>query len=193
MCVYIYIYIYIYTHIHIHIHIHTYIYIYICTYSQPYHPPSQLLQQAPEAVDVVLAWCLGEHKPGRIKPGCIKRATLSLQNQDYYIFVFWYDPVYMPLRCCEDARGLQWAVPCIPIPLPEKVLQTSSCTILLYKFVLQTGLGMGMGINGTAHTGPKPQKSQNHAWKTENKQQVWAGRTTQAQTFLSVFQAILGF
>ena len=25
-----------------------------------------------------------------------------------------------------------------------------SCTILLYKFVLQTGLGMGMGINGTA-------------------------------------------
>ena len=36
-----------------------------------------------------------------------------------------------------------WAVPFIPIPLPEKVLQTSSCTILLYKFVLQTGLGRG--------------------------------------------------
>ena len=32
----------------------------------------------------------------------------------------------------------------------RKVLQTSSCTILLYKIVLQTGLGMGMGINGTA-------------------------------------------
>ena len=36
------------------------------------------------------------------------------------------------------------------MPMPEKVLQTSSCTILLYRFVLQTGLGMGMGINGTA-------------------------------------------
>ena len=23
---------------------------------------------------------LGEHKPGRIKPGCIKRAALSLKN-----------------------------------------------------------------------------------------------------------------
>ena len=36
------------------------------------------------------------------------------------------------------------------MPLPEKVIQTSSCTTLLYDFVLQTGLGMGMGINGTA-------------------------------------------
>ena len=44
------------------------------------------------------------------------------------------------------------AVPFVPIPLPEKVLQTSSCAIFLYKFVLQTGLGMGMGINGTALT-----------------------------------------
>ena len=43
------------------------------------------------------------------------------------------------------------AVIFIPIPLPEQVLQTSSCTILLYKFVLQTGLGMGMGTNGTAY------------------------------------------
>ena len=41
-------------------------------------------------------------------------------------------------------------MPFIPIPLPEKVLQTSSSTILLYKFALQTGLGIGMGINGTA-------------------------------------------
>ena len=31
---------------------------------------------------------LGEHKPVRIKPGRIKRATLSLQNQNYCIFVF---------------------------------------------------------------------------------------------------------
>ena len=30
----------------------------------------------------------------------------------------------------------------MPIPLPEKVLQTSSSTILLYTFVLQTGLAM---------------------------------------------------
>ena len=44
------------------------------------------------------------------------------------------------------------AVPFVPIPLPEQVLQTSSCTILLYKFVIQNGLGMGMGINGTAHS-----------------------------------------
>ena len=37
--------------------------------SQPYHP-------------------LGEHKSGRIKPGRIKRAALSLQNQKYYICCF---------------------------------------------------------------------------------------------------------
>ena len=30
---------------------------------------------------------LGEHKPGRIKPGRIKRAALSLQNQNYYMFI----------------------------------------------------------------------------------------------------------
>ena len=33
------------------------------------------------------ALSLGEHKPGRIKPGRNKRAALSLQNQTYYIFV----------------------------------------------------------------------------------------------------------
>ena len=38
----------------------------------------------------------------------------------------------------------------IPIPLPENIAQTSSCTILLYKFVIQTVLGMGMGMNVTA-------------------------------------------
>ena len=48
-------------------------------------------------------------------------------------------------------RGLR-AVPFIPIPLPEKVLQASSCTILLYTFGLLTGMGMGMGINGTAQS-----------------------------------------
>ena len=40
---------------------------------------------------------LGEHKAGRIKAGRIQRAALSLQNQKYWCFVFWYDPVYMPL------------------------------------------------------------------------------------------------
>ena len=39
----------------------------------------------------------------------------------------------------------------IPIPLPEQVLQASSWTSLLSRSVLRTGLGMGMGMNGTAH------------------------------------------
>ena len=30
-----------------------------------------------------LSLAFGEHKPGRIKPGRIKRAALSLQNQNY--------------------------------------------------------------------------------------------------------------
>ena len=38
----------------------------------------------------------------------------------------------------------------ILIPLPRKVTQTSYCTHLLFADVLQTGLGMGMGMNGTA-------------------------------------------
>ena len=50
----------------------------------------------------------------------------------------------------EKGDREKWAVPFIPIPLPEKIIQTSSCTILLYNVVLQTGLGMGMGVNGTA-------------------------------------------
>ena len=40
----------------------------------------------------------------------------------------------------------------IPIPLPEKVIQTSSCTILLYNMFYKTVLGMGMGMNVTAQT-----------------------------------------
>ena len=31
---------------------------------------------------------LGEHEPGRIEPGRIKRVALSLQNQNYYICWF---------------------------------------------------------------------------------------------------------
>ena len=43
--------------------------------------------------------------------------------------------------------------------LPEKVIQTSSCTIiLLYKFVIQTVLGMGMGMNVTAQAGQRPSR-----------------------------------
>ena len=45
---------------------------------------------------------------------------------------------------------LSGAVVFMPIPLPGKVPQTSCCTHLLLKDVLQTGLGMGMGMNGTA-------------------------------------------
>ena len=40
-----------------------------------------------------------------------------------------------------------------PIPLPEKVLRTSSCTHLFYKVIIQTILGMGMGMNVTAQSG----------------------------------------
>ena len=49
---------------------------------------------------------LGEHKPGRIiKPGRIKRAALSLSNQNYCIFLFFgYDPVYMPLTRRDHMR-----------------------------------------------------------------------------------------
>ena len=35
---------------------------------------------------------LGEHKPGRFKPGRIKRAALSLQNHNYHIFCFLIRP-----------------------------------------------------------------------------------------------------
>ena len=34
--------------------------------------------------------------------------------------------------------------------MPRKVIQTSYCTHLLFEDALQTGLGMGMGMNGTA-------------------------------------------
>ena len=38
----------------------------------------------------------------------------------------------------------------IPIPLLGKVIQTSSCTMLLYKCVIQIVFGMGVGMNVTA-------------------------------------------
>ena len=40
------------------------------------------------------------------------------------------------------------------MPLPETVLQTSSCTDLFCNFVLQTVLGVGMGMNVAAHGAP---------------------------------------
>ena len=47
----------------------------------------------------------------------------------------------------------------IPMPLPKKVLQTSYCTHLFSENVIQTLLGMGMGMNVTAQEGfswPRP-------------------------------------
>ena len=44
---------------------------------------------------------LGEHKPGRIKPGRIKRAALSLQHQNYYMFCF----LIRPRLYASEARG----------------------------------------------------------------------------------------
>ena len=44
-----------------------------------------------------------------------------------------------------------WAVIFIPMPLSPKVIQASLCPHLLSENVLQTLLGMGMGMNITAH------------------------------------------
>ena len=44
-------------------------------------------------------------------------------------------------RLAWQVENLQWAVIFIPIPLPEKVLQTSNCSVWLYMFVIQTVLG----------------------------------------------------
>ena len=41
----------------------------------------------------------------------------------------------------------------VPIPLPERVLQTSDCGNFFYADVRQTVLGMGMGMNVTAQVG----------------------------------------
>ena len=43
-----------------------------------------------------------------------------------------------------------WVVIFMPRPLPKRVLQTSYCTHFFYADVLQTVLGMGMGMNVTA-------------------------------------------
>ena len=57
------------------------------------------------------------------------------------------------VRCVElpsEVFQHEWAVIFIPIPLPEQVIQTFSCTIPLYNCATQTVLGMGMGMNVTA-------------------------------------------
>ena len=41
-----------------------------------------------------------------------------------------------------------WAVMFIPIPLPRKVPLTSYCALV--KHIIQTGVGMGVGMNGPA-------------------------------------------
>ena len=52
-----------------------------------------------------------------------------------------------------SSRAMFWAVTVAPMPHnapAPNVLQTSCCTRLFYKHVLQTALGMGMGMNVTA-------------------------------------------
>ena len=49
-----------------------------------------------------------------------------------------------------QARRVYLSVICRPIPLPAKSY-TNFQTIILYTFVLQTVLGMGMDTNVTAH------------------------------------------
>ena len=43
-----------------------------------------------------------------------------------------------------------------PVPLPRKVIQTLYCTHLLSTYIIQTGLGMGMSVNGTAQSRESP-------------------------------------
>ena len=56
---------------------------------------------------------------------------------------------------CKKSRP-HWAVIFIRIPLPRKGLQTSYCTHVLLECVLQTGLDMGMSMNGTAQSHVTP-------------------------------------
>ena len=45
------------------------------------------------------------------------------------------------------------------MPLPERNVQTSSCTSLLYKLFIQAVLCTGMGMNVTAHSPTSRQDS----------------------------------
>ena len=53
---------------------------------------------------------------------------------------------------CQDLPGAEFPGCPWAVPLPEQVLQTSCCTLMLYKYVLQTVLGMGTGMNVTAQS-----------------------------------------
>ena len=60
-----------------------------------------------------------------------------------YIILIIYIYIYTHIR-------IYMFIP-IPIPLPPTIIQTSYCTHLLSKHVIQIGLGMVMGMNSTAH------------------------------------------
>ena len=90
----------------------------------------------------------------------------------------------LPLRsrawcCCFGCFGcfgcLCWAVTLIPIPLPKRVLQTSDCTHFFYEQILQTILGVDMGMNVTAHRLPPP-TGRGRSWKgkrREEREEPW--------------------
>ena len=68
----------------------------------------------------------------------------------WYVCMCTYIYIYIHIDAMQTCR--KGAAIFIPVPLPGKALQTSSCTILLFECVLQAdlGMGMGMGMNGTA-------------------------------------------
>ena len=57
-----------------------------------------------------------------------------------YIYIYTY------IHICIN--GLITIV--VTIPLPRQVLQTPYCSHWVFEYVIQTGFGMGMGMNGTA-------------------------------------------
>ena len=72
------------------------------------------------------------------------------------------------LSCSRFDRAGNWAVIVIPIPPPETNIQTSCCTYLLYNIVLQTILGMGMGMNITASRQEFQIAGPYRGWQTQN-------------------------
>ena len=47
---------------------------------------------------------LGEHKPGRIKPGRIERAAVSLRNRNYHYLLLFDTTPFILLNCCLIPR-----------------------------------------------------------------------------------------
>ena len=60
---------------------------------------------------------------------------------------------YVGVAHALEQLGLKatWAVIFVPMPLPPKVNRTSLCTHLFSENVIQSLLGMGTGMNVTAH------------------------------------------